>query len=198
MQRRDPLPPAMAGVGAVGATDPRSTQASSGSWVRAGGPASPRGRGWPPATSPPPRTSRLALPSPGTPRQPQITPPTTHPRRPQCFHPLNPPFTVSTLLCFFFAHLILPLIPVSDSAWRLWSLCNLEKNILLTFLDFKEHNYILISDSPVIIPDTESFECRAFPANVISRYSNEETEHERETPNLQLTFGLLLKKSFPR
>lgn len=74
----------------------------------------------------------------------------------------------------------------------------MEKNILLTFLDFKEHNYILISDSPVIIPDTESFECRAFPANVISRYSNEETEHERETPNLRLTFGLLLKKSFPR
>lgn len=29
------------------------------------------------------------------------------------------------------------------------------------------------------------------PTNVILRYSNEETEHEREMPNLDMTFGLL-------
>lgn len=73
----------------------------------------------------------------------------------------------------------------------------MEINILLTLLDFKEHNYILISYSPVIIPDTESFECRSVPANVILRYSNEETEQERLTPNLELTFGVLLKRSLP-
>lgn len=84
------------------------------------------------------------------------------------------------------------LIPVSDSASRLRSLCNLE-NILLTFLAFKEHNYILISYSRVIIPDTESFECRSLRLMQFLRYSNEEPEHERVTPlpNLALTFGAL-------